>query len=74
MCPGKELSLMELYIVIAGVLRRFKIEPYETTIRDFDWNVYISLQFKGRMCHAKMQPRGGYLGLKNEYKLNTTKV
>lgn len=74
MCPGKELSLMEMHIVIASVLRRFEIEPYETTIEDFDWKVYISLHFKGHIFHAMMKPRDVYRGLKNDYQLGSAKV
>jgi cytochrome P450 len=31
MCPGKEISIMELFIVQAFTFRKFKLIPYNTT-------------------------------------------
>ncbi|KAI1809586.1 cytochrome P450 [Poronia punctata] len=59
MCPGKEISIMELYIVLALTFRKFEIEPVNTTLEDFDWKVYVSLHFKGRFFHGNMKPRPG---------------
>ncbi|KAI0887003.1 cytochrome P450 [Annulohypoxylon maeteangense] len=59
MCPGKEISIMELFIILALTFRKFKLEPVETTLEDFDWKVYVSLHFKGRFFHANMIPRPG---------------
>jgi len=62
MCPGKEISVMELYIVFAAVFRRFHLQAYNTTLEDFDWKVYVSLHFKGRYFHALMTARDGFVG------------
>ncbi|KAI0871745.1 cytochrome P450 [Hypoxylon argillaceum] len=59
MCPGKEISIMELFIVFALTFRKFELTPVETTLEDFDWKVYVSLHFKGRFFHANMSPRPG---------------
>lgn len=57
MCPGREISYMELMIVFAALFRRFKLRPYETTKEDFKWKVYVSLHFTGRFFHANLEPR-----------------
>lgn len=31
MCPGKEISIMELYIVFAALFRKYKVEVHDTT-------------------------------------------
>ncbi|KAJ5570099.1 Cytochrome P450 [Penicillium hispanicum] len=58
-CPGKQISIMELFIVQALTFRKFKIEPVNTTIEDFNWKVYVSLHFTGRFFHANLTPRPG---------------
>lgn len=58
-CPGKEISVMELYIIFAMVFRKFHLKPWNTSIEDFDWKVYVSLHFKGRFFHAILTPRTG---------------
>ncbi|KAJ5205354.1 Cytochrome P450 [Penicillium cf. griseofulvum] len=59
MCPGKQISIMELFIVQAYTFRKFHLVPYNTTFEDFKWKVYVSLHFKGRFFRANMTPRPG---------------
>ncbi|KAH8597686.1 cytochrome P450 [Bisporella sp. PMI_857] len=57
MCPGKELVLRLLS----------SSSVFNTTERDFEWKVYISLHFKGKLLHAHMKPRPEFSGTSSRF-------
>ncbi|KAJ5096914.1 cytochrome p450 domain-containing protein [Penicillium angulare] len=36
---------------------QFKVTPYNTTAKDFEWNQYFSIQYNGRHLHAMLEER-----------------
>lgn len=57
MCPAEQYSLIMLYTTLATVFRRFRVDPYETTTKDYEWNQYISIMFSGRPMRAIIKKR-----------------
>ncbi|KAL1744938.1 cytochrome P450 [Schizophyllum fasciatum] len=56
MCLGHNLAWFELYLSVAGVLRKCDISVYETDERDFRFRLYWTPVYRGRQLQGYVRP------------------
>ncbi|KAI0199505.1 cytochrome P450 [Astrocystis sublimbata] len=47
-CLGKELAWCELWVLLANLFRRYRIEPYNTTNYDMEWKDLILVYYRNK--------------------------